>query len=129
MEKVFKIYTEKNHVIVKIFGIKLSFNFSIKNNGIYIQKQDGKLKKVRKIPGLKVDFRNSNSKVIVKEPMIRFKKSKAVLGHNCTLTFGMRTKDEVVGVNDTVFLMTEKNSNINIGDDFFYCKRAVAAFS
>ncbi|MBR2386215.1 acyltransferase, partial [bacterium] len=111
----------KKHLKINLFGIKLSFNISLKKhtNNIYLKTADGKLKKIKKIKGLKVIFKNSDSTVIINEPAIKFGTSKIILGKNCLFEIGAKTKDELTKVSRVNFTMG-KNSKIIIGDNLFF---------
>lgn len=119
------IHTEtlngRRRLIIRIFKIKLSFNLSLKNktNHIFLKKSTGELKSVKKIKGLKIKFRNSNSTVIVHEPIIKFKNCNIELGENCLFEVGAKTKDKMSRISKVDFVLT-KNSKVIIGDDFYF---------
>lgn len=92
------IYTEEScgrkYLKINLFGLKLSFNISLKNNtnNIYLKSPDGKLTKVKKVKGLKVIFKHSNSTVIIHEPIQRFENPTITLGENYHFEIGAKQK-------------------------------------
>lgn len=70
MHKFFSIHTEKQKLIIRMFGIKISFKKHIcgKNNKIYISK-NGKLFEHRgKIPGLDINICGNDNQVVIGYP-------------------------------------------------------------
>lgn len=119
------IYTEEScgrkYLKINLFGLKLSFNISLKNNtnNIYLKSPNGKLTKVKKVKGLKVIFKHSNSTVIIHEPIQRFENPTITLGENCHFEIGAKTKDKMVKMSRVNFSQ-ERNSKIIIGDNLFF---------
>lgn len=108
-----------------------------KGNKIFITNKNGNKKRVFWFWGLKIRFKGKNSIINLQEPLIKFKRSKLVLGNNCKINIGsskykadnfkiISSGDNInidIGKNFsctngfTILAHKENNLNIKIGDD------------
>lgn len=110
---LFKVIEEENHIIYRIFGLKLKFR-KIRNNKIFIVDKQGKKHRVPFIWGLKVDFAGENSTIVLHSPVIKFKNSQIFLRSNCTVEIGASKKS----AKKLLVLAFDNNLSLKIGDNF-----------
>lgn len=118
--KFFNIYKENDHIRICFLGIKISFNFKRNNNKIFLVDKK-RIRQIKKINGLKINFKRNNSVVIVNNPLPKFRNCILNLYENCQINIeNIDNCNKLHGINNLTIDMVGKNSKISIGKNF-YC--------
>lgn len=93
------------------------------SNKIYIENQDGTLRRIfpyRGLKGLRIKFSGENSTVILKEPIGKFKHSRINCGSNCLIKLGASVNMK----NSEIFANADNNTCL-IGDRCTFNKNSM----
>ncbi len=118
---MFKYKETSTHKVIEICKVKIKLRKEKKNKILYVT-QTGNIKQLKKLKGLKINFKGKNSTVKIFGPINTFNNCQFNIGSNCLCEIDYNKETKLYGINNFNLEICD-NSTITIGKNF-YCGEA-----